>query len=321
VTSAMRDCDFEFRGHYRVQSRRAWQHSALRGTWRTGDAAIAFAVNRALDAHSLRSPGRSVALRTASVVERAGTFATCPDVLYKRELFTPDPGTPELDTNLVDVEKAIARWGHVAATLVALWGPYAEDIVSAISDPTDTIRREYFAHEAGHLIGVDIHAKTATKHFRPDGRLCWPLVYLEEVRADLHALAIAAEAYPPTEAIGVFHYHVATRFGEHRRGRAAAAAPFGLVPYLLFVALRDVNMIDVVRVGGADRLALTTTRADQVVAGMRACGAWAAERITAPQLGSGSRLDLALVSASHVRACLDQEHVVEAFTRVLGPVR
>ncbi len=317
----MRDCDFELRGHYRVQSRRAGQPSALRGTWRTGDAAIAFVVNRALDAHPLRSTGRSVALRTASVIERSGTFATCPDVLYKRDLFVADPGTPELDSNLVDVDKAIARWDEVAATLVALWGSHAEDIVSAITDPTDTIRREYFAHEAGHLIGVDIHAKTATEHFRPDGRLCWPLVYLEEVRADLHALAIAADAYTPAEASSVFHYHVATRFGEHHRGRTAEAAPFGLVPYLLFVALREINMIEVVRVSGADCLALTTTRVDEVVAGMRACGAWAAHRITAPELDSGSRLDLALASASHVRACLDQDDVVAAFTRVLGPVR
>jgi hypothetical protein len=314
------DCDFEFRGHYRVQSRRAGESSALRGTWRTGDDALEFAVNRALDAHPLRSPGRSVALRTASVVERAGTFATCPDVLYKRDLFVADAGTPELDSNLVDVDKAIARWGEVAATLAALWGPRASDVVAAIGDPADAIRREYFAHEAGHLIGVDIDAKTATEHFRPDGRLCWPLVYLEEVRADLHALAIAADAYSPTEASGVFHYHVATRFGVHHRGREAGAAPFGLVPYLLFVALREVDLIDVVRVGGADHFALTTTRADEVVAGMRACGLWGAERITAPELGSVSRLDLALVGASHVRACLDQDHLVAAFTRVLGPV-
>ena len=73
-----------------------------------------------------------------------------------------------------------------------------------------------------------------------------------------------------------------------------------------------------VRVGGVDRLALATTRADEVVAGMRACGSWVAERITAPEMGSMSRLDLALVGASHVRACLDQEQMVAAFTRVLG---
>lgn len=281
---------------------------------------MAFAVNRALDAHPLRSRGRSVALRTASVIERAGTFATCPDVLYKRELFSADPDTSGFDSNLVDVEKASARWGEVAATLGVLWGRHAEDIVSGIGDSAATVCREYFAHEAGHLIGVDVDAKTATEHFRPAGRLSWPLVYLEEVRADLHALAIAADAYSPTEARAVFLYHVATRFGMHHRGGDMEAAPFGLVPYLLFVALRELNLIDVVRVGGADRLALTTTGAAEVAAGMRACGSWAAERITAPEVSSKSRLDLALVGASHVRACLDEADVVAAFTRVLGPV-
>ena len=53
---------------------------------------------------------------------------------------------------------------------------------------------------------------------------------------------------------------------------------------------------------------------------MRACGSWATERITMPELTSESRLDMALVGASYVRACLDNDRLMAAFTRVLGDV-
>jgi hypothetical protein len=273
-----------------------------------------------LDAYPSCRFGKSVALRTASVIERAGTFATCPDVLYKRDLFLADLGTPDLEHNVIDVDKAIARWNDVAADLPTIWGSRANEIVGAIADPTDPIRREYFAHEAGHLIGVDVDAKAAGGYFRLHGRLCWPLVYLEEVRADLHAMAVAAEAYSPTDASRVFYYHLATRFGTHHHRSVGRAAPFGLVPYFMFVALHDVDLLRVVRDNGASRLSLTATCVAEVVSGMRACGSWTEERITAPELDSASPLDLALVGARHVRACLDRDDLVSAFTSVLGPI-
>ena len=309
---------FEFRGQYRIQSRRTARPSSLRGAWSTDDNRIAGAVNRVLHEHPLRSPGRSVALRTASIVERTGTFAMCPDVLYKRDLFVPDAGTPSLDTNIVDLDKANARWDDVSRTLAAVWHLGDTDILGAVGDPHAAIRLEYFAHEAGHLIGADVDEKAAADYFRPDGRLRWALVYVEEVRADLHALAIAADAYSPAEARAVFHYHVATRFGMHHLRRGADAAPFGLVPYLLFVALRELNLIDVVSVAGADRFILTASCADDVAAGMRACGSWAADRITCPELDGESALDMALASASYMRACVDRADLVAVFTSVLG---
>lgn len=307
------------RGSYRVQSRRAARPSSLRGTLDPRDHALAGAVNAALAAHPLRSPGRSIALRTAQLTEREGMFASCSDVLYKHDLFTADQGSEPLMTNLVDLDKALDRWASIGPSIDAVWVPRTAEQIVGIN-PEEALRHEYFAHEAGHLIGVDIDTKSTSGHFRPGGELAWPLVFIEEVRADLHALALAAEALPSARAVDVFHYHVATRFGMHRLNSEDAGAPFGLIPYLLYVVLAEIGMITVESVGGATRFAMRANGAADIIAGMRAGGEWVTERLTLPELDARSVLDRALVGANHVRRSLEAVRLVASFEQVKGSI-
>jgi hypothetical protein len=307
---------FQYVGRYRVQSERVGRPSLLGGTWCEGDASLAQTVNDVLGAHPLRSSGRSVVLRTAMVTHRAGTFADHPDVLYKHDLFAPDRDTPPMRSHVVDLPKASARWEGVLGTIDDIWGPRGREMAAEIPAPAETIRREYFAHEGGHLIGVDVDEKTSSGHFRPGGRLAWPLVYAEEVRADLHALALAADAYAPEEAAAVFLYHVMMRFGFHRAQRTSGASPFGLVPYCLFVVLRELDALDIARTGTGERFAMKATRVADLVSTMRACGTWATEQLTRAELQADSPVERSIVAAAWMRRCIDAEESRAAFARV-----
>jgi hypothetical protein len=305
--------EFEYRGRYRVQSRLVQSDALLRGRWHEEDESLAALVDEALAAHPLHSKGRHVALRTAVGAERGGVFATCPDVLYKRELFEPDPNTNALPSNVVDLDKAYARWNEVAASLARVWAS-PDTVRDAVGDAGAAIRCEYFFHEAGHLVGIDVDAKTAGGHFRAGGRLAWPLVFVEEARADLHALAMAAGALQPRAAIAVFVYHVCIRLGVHALARADEPAPYGLVPYLLFVALRELDLIAIERTPAGDRFQLPA--ADLLLPRVRELDAWVSSRLTRPELEACTAIDRALVAAGHAR-CVQEHAIARDFRRVL----
>jgi hypothetical protein len=299
---------------YRVQSSLRRERSTLRGVLAGDDASITGAVTRALDAHPLRSGGRGIQLRSAHVMERSGLFASCADVLYKRELFEPDPGTPALATHIIDLDKARARWSLIEPTLDLIWGPQAAALRALIADPDQAVRDEYFVHEAGHLVGFDIDAKMRSKHFVAAGQLLWPLVYLEEVRADLHALALAADAYDATRACAVFGLHVSTRLGVNRLDRAQ---PYGLVPFLLIAVLSELGAIEI----NGEQAVLVSTRADALLSWMRECGRWASERITMPELHAMTTVERALVGATRIRAYMDDPALVARYDQLMRAPR
>jgi hypothetical protein len=193
--------------------------------------------------------------------------------------------------NLIDLDKAVSRWNLVKSDLNRIWGEQSDLVAAAVGEPAAAIRNEYFFHEAGHLLGFDIEAKMSSGYFRIGGALRWPLVYCEEVRADLHALAMAADSLPATDAAAVFMYHVGTRFG--------MGDSFGLVPFLLFFALQEVGLMTADRKAG--RFALTAADSSAIVAGMRACGEWVSEHLTIPELNARTAIDRAMVGAPFVR--------------------
>jgi hypothetical protein len=236
-------------------------------------------------------------------------------VLYKHDLFTADEGTPALTTNLVDLEKVEQRWRSTATTFGSLWSPRTVERLETI-DPREVFRHEYFVHEAGHLVGFDVDAKVSSGYFRPGGRLAWRLVYVEEVRADLHALALATEVLQVEQAVDVFYGHVATRFGMMAPEDSGGKAPFGLVPYLLYVALAELGLVTV----HGSRFVVCRERSADIASGMQACGAWATERLTGPELMSPSLEGRGLVGAAHVRRCLEHPMLLSSYCRVRGPV-
>lgn len=180
-------------------------------------------------------------LTAADVDAREGEFADEPDILYKRENFTPRPGLAGLPSNVVDVAKAVQNWKVRERYSQALLGAAVEPLATSLGP---VVADEYFGHEAGHCLGYDVDRKYADGYFRPGGRLAWPLIYVEEFRADMLGLGLAAELLDPERASDVLLYNVLLRFGVHLEGLVKGGpAPYGSTPLLLYTSLRRVGVL------------------------------------------------------------------------------
>ncbi|KYF61717.1 hypothetical protein BE11_41260 [Sorangium cellulosum] len=313
--------EFSLSGNYRVQSRREAEPSKLMGDWFSAaegllDAAI---VNHALQEHPLWSRSTSVELRPALVTERSGKFANEPDILYKRNFFLPDPGTMSMPVDIVDVRKSRANWTARAACTRSLLadGTY-ERLTERLDDLDVVIANEYYLHEAGHFLGYDVLTKYQDGYFAPGGKTAWPLVYLEELRADLQAFGFGARLLPAAQAARILLYNVALRFGVHREGLATrGVAPYGLVPFLLFCILRELGFVSVaprrdrwvVRLASLDEL--------EIVHVMRACAEHAESELTIPELATTDMIERALSAAKYVRRRLADTDAINDYARVM----
>jgi hypothetical protein len=290
---------FSLSGHYRVQSRRVALHSELRGTWITGpnllDSGI---VNVALAQHpSWRGRARTN-LKAARVTHRAGTFALEPDILYKRQFFQG----AGMDCDIVDVDKSKHEWASRRAALTAIFTPTdLAAIVVRLGDLDAVIANEYYVHEAGHFVGLDVHDKYGRGYFTVQGRTLWPLIYAEELRADLGSFDFALRILPRAEAERIFLYNLALRFGAHRKAVADGTHVYGLVPYLLFCVLNDLGFLTVEH----GRLRLASLMPTDLCTAMAAAAAHAEQHFTAPELTGMSLTDLAIHVATYVRRRLD----------------
>lgn len=246
MTTLERLDEFEYIGTYRVQSkaRQRERASRLHGWWLSTQ-------DHGLNQHSINGRLRNdtawrgtsaVRLKAADVDLREGEFADEPDILYKRENFTPRPGSPALPSNVVDVRKAVQNWRKRDR--------YVRALLSFDSDGRATdlepwvVADEYFAHEAGHCLGYDVDTKYVDGYFRPSGRVAWPLIYVEEFRADMLGLGLAAEMLDEKRASSVFLYNVLLRFGVHLEGLdRGGPAPYGSTPMLLYRGLTEVGVL------------------------------------------------------------------------------
>lgn len=314
---------FSFTGTYRAQSHDEAAPSTLHGRWSSArDVLDDGTINAALRAHPQWRGEATIALRPALVTARSGEFASEPDVLYERELFTPEPSTPPLPADIVDVHKSRALWQAQAphlATVVSerTYGAIAE----RLRDLDAVIANESYVHEAGHLLGYDMRRKQADGYFSASGRTAWPLVYLEELRADLHGFGFAVALLPPEQAVRVMLYGLARRFGVHREGLATrGVAPHGIVPFLLFSLLRELGALMVTEVDGKAVLRLVTLDTPWLYRVMLACADHAQTRLTAPELATTEPFRRALHAARYVRERLCDGVAVDAYARVMQPI-
>lgn len=313
---------FSFTGRYRVQSRRETAPSALAGAWYASPGLLDdYVVNDALRAHPQWQGTATVQLRPALVTARSGKLASEPDILYKRELFTPDPSTPSMTTDIVDVPKAQAQW---AARMHHVQALFPSDTFAALApgDLERVIANEYYVHEAGHLLGYDVRAKVADGYFASTGRTAWPLVYLEELRADLQGFGFAAALLHPDRAAQILLYNLALRFGVHREGiTTTGVAPYGMVPFLTFSVLRELGALVVTEVAGRAVFRLASLDTLDLVRVMLACAAHARTRLTAPELATADPLERALGAGRYVRERLSDGAAIEAYARVMEAPR
>lgn len=126
-----------------------------------------------------------------------------------------------------------------------------------------------------------------------------PLIYLEELRADLHAFSAALELLDQDAAISIFAYNILLRFSVHvERIAATGVAPYGMIPFLLFGVLIELG---IAKVEDGYLVPAITLDQEELCAAMRACGAHASAHITAIELAAASPLDAAMDDAIYVR--------------------
>ena len=308
---------FSFAGTYRVQSAVRGLPSRLEGRWIEpghGDADSAL-VNCHLFAHPLWIGGQEVTLRPALVSKREGAFGNEPDILYKLSNFAPAPGCVGMTTNVVDVAKARLNWRSRAPHVRALLGSETVEQVHELIGPIETVvANEYFVHEAGHCLGYPTDRKYAQGYFRPAGQLLWPLVHLEEFRADLLSFGIAVDALPRERAVATFLYNVLLRLGVHVEAKSAVEeAPYGPIPHLLITLLQEIGWVEIEQTQGV--LHLGSLRTNDILQVMRTCSAHAASSLVEPELNCVSPIDAALVAARYFRRRMGAASV-DAFEEV-----
>jgi len=82
-------------------------------------------------------------------------------------------------------------------------------------------------------------------YFQPAGRAAWPLIYVEEFRADILSFGFAADRLEERQAASVFLYNVLLRFGVHLEGKAKDNSdPYGPIPVMLYLLLRRLGWFE-----------------------------------------------------------------------------
>jgi hypothetical protein len=313
-----RGSEFEFVGNYRVQSKSRGEASRLVGQWAVPSAGELNndLVNGSLRRHPLWLGEATVSLSAAFVSGRDGAFLNEPDILYKRTHFVSrDPATL-MPFDIVDVLKAASRWAGRRRHLRALLGPSCLAGVEAlIGDIRIVVADEYFVHEAGHRLGYDTSKKYEDGYFRVGGQTAWPLIFVEEFRADIVSFGFAAELLDEARAAALFLYNVFLRLGSHLEAAdESAIEPYGSIPLMLLALLKDVGWIELADGGPAIRL--NSTKPAEIVAVMRACAEIGCRRLVVPELESKSGLEVAMNAARYVHEVKSDPRTVAEFGRV-----
>lgn len=227
-----------------------------------------------------------------------------------------------MHANIVDVTKAVSKWDERVPILEALLGPERVECLQALIRPrlARVVANEYFVHEAGHALGYDTERKYADGYFRVSGRTIWPLVYVEELRADLLSFAFAAELLNREEAAAVFLYNVFLRLGVHAEGvtgRQTKSPPYGMIPAMLYGLLRASGWISFEGAYATAPLRLSSLETAALVEVMLGCAAQARERLLGPEaMNRSSPTDAAIVAARYYRAALSDGLVDDELSNV-----
>lgn len=314
--------EFRLTGQYRTQSFRNSCLSTLAGHWdshSTADVLDAGTVNAALAIHPLFCGNYQISLRAAVVTHRTGAFCA-DDALYYRHQFIAEPGTEQMAADILDVPKLINHWQRRQKLIKSLFvdDEYFQLVGMLGHYPVAGIN-EYLCHEVGHAVGWNIDAKYSSGYFRLDDRVVWPLIYMEEFRADTMGLHFACDMLGADRAASVFIFQLF-----HRFGLAAAAAHIGshtagMVPFLLFSLLRNSDVIRIVRnSAGRSQVTFQSIGRHRLVEQVAASAWRAAQQLTVSELDARTRMDVALNAAGYYRACLSNEQTLNEYMELFN---
>lgn len=189
------------------------------------------------------TPEPPVNLSVIEVAERTGAFADNDDALYYRHHFVADADV-HMPSDLLDLLKLRALFVRRTPIIMPCLSPESRNVLSILSDNLERIAvNEYMCHEGGHALGYSIQHKISQNFFRIEGRLCWPLIYMEEFRADLRSWAIAAELLPAQEAAEVILYTFLHRMGLAAENFLERRPGAGFIPYLHFHNLVGAGLV------------------------------------------------------------------------------
>jgi hypothetical protein len=176
-------------------------------------------------------------LKPAVITHRSGVFDRHADALYYLSNFRFLGNTP-IHYDVLDVTKLEIlfreRWPYIEQIFVS---EAAEWIRSMIGKVAFTAVNEYMCHEGGHAVGFAVSEKLTSGFFRLGGRLRWPLIYMEEFRADTNSWFIASRILKVNEAVAVIIYTLIHRFGLAGQNLIEGSPGAGYVPYLHFYSL------------------------------------------------------------------------------------
>ena len=314
---------FAFQGTYRVQSKARGKPSRLEGRWgvcEEGELDEA-TVNQLLVSNPFWSGASRVQLKPAFVIERDGEFAEEPDILYKKSHFVPTCGGSAMPTNIVDVAKAATRWREREPFLVALLGEAVySQAAKLIGGLEGVVANEYFVHEAGHCLGYDTERKYAQGYFQIAGKIAWPLIYVEEFRADLLSFGFAADLLGEHSAAAVFLYNVLLRLGVHLEGYANGVPnPYGDIPFMLYSLLRKQGWVEPDTAHPGVLCVTSLVPADLIVL-MRASVAHCCYWLVQPEWLADTGTDAALGAAHYHKRVLSDHHLVQEFKMICDTV-
>ncbi len=310
----MKDVNFQYEGQYRVQSRGSTRASFLSGTWISPESAAD--LDRDIINQWLRLDPRylgrmRVSMRPARVAAASGDFLDEPDILYKKANFDPLRETPAMPVNIVDVIKAVSKWKRRQRVVEALVGIEQYAAIESFFDSLErVVANEYFVHEAGHALGYDVETKSEDGYFRVEGRVIWPLVFVEELRADLLGFGLAVQHLAPREAAAIFLYNCLLRLGVHLEAmQSDQRYPYGAVPFMLYFVLRDADWL---RPGSrAIPLRIGSLNVSDLISVMTFASRHAVDNLLDQELRSPSRNDAAIVAASYYRERFSEQILQE----------
>lgn len=303
---------FHYIGQYRVQSRKQGERSEIKGTWRNeNDGLSSQKLNDHLKQHPLWKGRSTVEMRSADVSFRSGLFASDPDILVKKQFFSPEEGTAPMEFDFVDVNKSFQFWQQRKPFVQSLFGEQADELFALIPAVRSTIVNEYYCHEAGHCLGFDVRSKYEEGYFRLKGKSLWPLIFVEEFRADLHSFGIAAQTLPAPAAASIFVYNFLLRWGVEAQSLANSQTAYGSVPYLLFCFLYNEKFIEVVENG----LRLTSTDQQVIVSMMQRAADHAFQQLTLFEM-EGDKTQGAIMAANYFRQRVTNQQVLQLYEDV-----
>ncbi|MGD9560937.1 MAG: hypothetical protein AB7F88_00080 [Pyrinomonadaceae bacterium] len=315
----MRGLSFSYHGDYRVQSKKSYRFSTLEGVFLSGPNLLNNdSVNKALRASNLYDGESSINLRGAEITVRTGMFDSEFDILYKRDFFIPGYSSASFAADLVDVAKSLRLWNDRLPFLNCIFDEETiHNAKSILDDLTNVITNEYFCHEAGHFLGCNILTKYRSGYFKVQQRTIWPLIYVEEFRADIQGTEVVKNLLPIAEFSQLILYNLFLRFGVAAYGVRVRREAYGNIPFLLFRLLHKIDFLTITSGPSGDRLRIPKLGSADIENAAAECLEHVTKRLTKYEVENKSDIEkIGINSLQYYREQVADERAVTSYKRI-----